>query len=111
MFLKKWLDSFCVLISWRVLNNVANKSTIIKPIIERNNIISNVSSSKEISRPDTAIAENETTVPVIQKAACIAIGKDLTTQFNFKKCSLISAPNMSCIVNRAITLFPCFSNQ
>ncbi|MBT3588140.1 MAG: hypothetical protein HN507_05770, partial [Flavobacteriaceae bacterium] len=60
-----------------VLNNLASNKTIINPIIERYIIISNVSNSKEISRPDTAIAENETIVPVIQMAAWIVVEKEL----------------------------------
>ena len=53
--------------------------TIIKPIIDRYIIISNVSNSKEISRPETAIAENETIVPVIQNAAWMVLEKELNT--------------------------------
>tara|TARA_B110000977_G_scaffold123986_1_gene158950 strand:+ start:55 stop:291 length:237 start_codon:yes stop_codon:yes gene_type:complete len=57
--------------------------TIIKPIIDRYIIISNVSNSKEISRPETAIAENETIVPVIQNAARVVVEKDLITNSSY----------------------------
>ena len=42
-------------------------------------MISNVSNSNEISRPETAIAENETIVPVIQNAAWMVLEKELNT--------------------------------
>jgi hypothetical protein len=79
IFLKKWSGSFCVDISLRVLNRLASDNTITKPIIDRYIIISKVSNSKEISRPDTAMAENDTIVPVIQNAAWRVLEKVLNT--------------------------------
>ena len=63
----------------RVFKIVENRNTIINPINERYIIISNVSSSNDISRPETAIAEKDTIVPVIQITACNVLEKDLNT--------------------------------
>jgi disulfide oxidoreductase YuzD len=76
--------AFELLSHCRFLNRLESNNTISRPIIDRYIIISNVSNSNEISRPDTAIAENEMTVPVIQIADWIIGEKEINTQTDFK---------------------------